>query len=65
MHIEGLIKDFILPKNCLQNLQLMSRILYTAMTFNEWEVPTPKSEQLSSKDEFLFKMNEKQASYLQ
>jgi hypothetical protein len=46
LHMEGLIKDFILPRNCVSNLQMMFQILYKTMTFQEWEVPTPASEKL-------------------
>lgn len=41
LHMEGLIKDFILPKYCTLNLQLMFQILYKTMTQQEWEVETP------------------------
>lgn len=46
LHLEGLIKDFILPKHCILNLQLMNQILLKTMTWQEWEVATPQSERL-------------------
>ena len=46
LHIEGLTKEFYLGAYCKKNLQLTSRILYSIMTFKEWEVPTPPSERI-------------------
>lgn len=61
LHLEGLIKDFLLPRNCILNLELMSRILYNTMTFQEWEVQTPATERMPNQDKYLFKMPEKQS----
>lgn len=44
LHIEGLTKEFYLGAYCKKNLQLTKDILYSIMTFREWEVPTPASE---------------------
>lgn len=41
LHIEGLTKEFYLGAYCKKNLQLTKDILYSIMTFREWEVPTP------------------------
>ena len=46
LHMEGLIKDFNLSKNCTVNLMLMNQILFKTMTWQEWEVPTPQQERL-------------------
>ena len=47
LHIEGLIKEFYLGAYCKKNLQLTKDILYSMMTFREWEVPTPANEKLT------------------
>lgn len=44
--LEGLVKDFYLSAWCQKNLQLTQHILYKIMTFEEWEVATPKSEKV-------------------
>ena len=44
LHIEGLTKEFYLGAYCKKNLQLTMNILYSIMTFQEWEVPTPANE---------------------
>lgn len=44
LHIEGLTKEFYLGPYCKKNLQLTKDILYSIMTFKEWEVETPVSE---------------------
>lgn len=46
LNMEGLIKDFIMPKNCTLNLQLMFQILNKTMTWQDWEMPTPASEKI-------------------
>ncbi len=46
LHIEGLTKEFYLGAYCKKNLQLTSKILYSIMTFQEWEVPTPAAERI-------------------
>jgi len=33
---------------CKKNLQLTKDILYSIMTYREWEVPTPASERIST-----------------
>lgn len=53
--MEGLIKDFILPRSCLQNLKLMSKIIYSLLTFQEWEVQTPSQDKNSELDDDLFR----------
>ena len=62
LHIEGLTKEFYLGPYCKKNLQLTKDILYAIMTFQEWEVPTPASERMSTPQpgepqEDLFSMN--------
>lgn len=57
LNMEGLIKDFIMPKNCTLNLQLMFQILNKTMTWQEWETPTPMSERIpGDKNPDLFTM---------
>jgi len=50
LHLEGLVKDFVLPKIALQNFQLVNHILYMSMTWQKWEVPTPESEQYNPQE---------------
>lgn len=57
LHLEGLVKDFVLPKIALQNFQLVNHILYMSMTWQKWEVPTPESEQYNPQEcQNLFSM---------
>ncbi len=46
LHIEGLTKEFYLANYCRKNLQLTMDILYSIMTFQDWEVPTPPEQKL-------------------
>ena len=55
LHIEGLTKEFYLGAYCKKNLSLTMDILYSIMTYQEWEVPTPDSEGMISKEN-LFSM---------
>ncbi len=48
LHIEGLTKEFYLGAYCKKNLQLTKDILYSIMTYREWEVPTPANERIST-----------------
>jgi hypothetical protein len=57
--MEGLIKDFYLPRNCFENLRLMSKIMFSLLTRQEWEVETPASEKEHVLDDDLFRMSEK------
>ena len=60
LHIEGLTKEFYLGAYCKKNLQLTKDILYSIMTFQEWEVPTPTSEKISNvRDLFTIDPNKK------
>ena len=56
LHIEGLTKEFYLGAYCKKNLSLTMHILQSIMTYKEWEVPTPESEQMMSKEN-LFSMD--------
>ena len=56
LHIEGLTKEFYLGAYCKKNLQLTMNILYSIMTYEEWEVPTPANERIFSKEN-LFSMD--------
>ena len=46
LHLEGLTKEFYLGAYCKKNLHLVSLIVERMMNSQEWEVPTPVSEQL-------------------
>ena len=56
LHIEGLTKEFYLGAYCKKNLALTMNILYSIMTFQEWEVPTPAHERIFTKEN-LFSMD--------
>ena len=59
LKMEGLIKDFNLPRNCFQNLKLMSKITFSLMTRQEWEVQTPEEERADYMEDDLFRFSEK------
>lgn len=45
LNLEGLSKEFYLHPYCKRNLQLASLIVERILTFQDWEVPNPTSEQ--------------------
>ena len=56
LNTQGLIKEFILPYNSIQNLKLMYHILLRTMLWEEWEVPTPDYEKNYPTEPDLFVM---------
>jgi len=50
LHVEGLIKEFYLSSYCKKNLNLLSHIVSSELTGQEWEVPTPIKEKVSSQE---------------
>lgn len=56
LNMQGLIKEFILPNNCIQNLKLMYTILLKTMLWQDWEVQTPDFEKSSPYEPDLFVM---------